>query len=166
MEGDRKRLEKEYAESLAEALDLEDYAAWQLHAVPHRVSVHRNAVLVLWRWHADGTPEMLDAFTVTGIDLSWSRGLEIMLEASSKGRSTWSVGQRPTRLANGEIFVWTPYFPDIRYEPKPEGEGWLLRASLCMRMKSHPDTVVAGDSYLMPVGEFRGRFPQYKNIRF
>lgn len=165
MVADRKLLEVAYAEKAAEALPLEDYARWQVCTVAHRVSVQRGSVLVLYKMHADGRPEPLQSFKLTEIDLSWNTGLQLSFLSSGLSQMDYHVKQSPDMLAH-DIFCWTPFFPDVRYEPHPEGEGWLLRTALCIRMRSHPDHPVPGDTYLMPVGEFRGRFPQYASVRF
>lgn len=164
MEPDRKQFEKEMVEQAAHRMPLTDYAGWQLARVAHRVSIHEGSLLVLWCLRADHQPELLDVFRAEQIDADWTCGIEVLMVARN-GSATW-VSHDPMRLAGENVFVWIPFAPDIRYERHPKKDGYVLRASLAMRINSHPDSAVPGDCYLMPVGEFRGRFPQFATTRF
>lgn len=164
MATDRQTEEVQLVEAAAVLLPLHQFAKWQHLRVAHRISVHEGAILVLWKAKADGTPEVLDSCEVTEVQASFARGLELGLCWREEG--TQYVGQRPVE-AHPDVFLWCPYHNDVRWLPNPKVPGRsVLRLSLAMKMRSHPAHWVAGDTYLMPVGEFRHKWPAFANTKF
>ena len=157
----RRHQEIDLAEQAAERMSLEEYARWQRARVAHRVSVHVGCIMVAWHMTAARVPQVRRAaLIVTDLQMDAGNGVCIVFN------DTWTVGHKPSHLDGLCPFVWVPFFPDVRWEPHPQGEGMVLRVAMAMRFNSHPDHWTAGDTYLTPVGEFRGRFPQFAETKF
>jgi len=164
MASDRQTEEVTLVEAAAALLPLHQYAKWQRLRISHRISVHEGLVLVLWKAKADGSPEVMDSFELTGLHVDFTHGVELCLTSKEEGSTL--VAQRPTEL-HPDVFVWCPYHNDVRWLPNTKVPGRsVLRLSLAMKMRSHPTHWVAGDTYLTPVGEFRHKWPQFANTRF
>jgi hypothetical protein len=165
MATNRQEEEREMVEAAAQTLPVEAYAAWQRLRVPHRISVHKGCVLVLWKACADGTPDVVSACEVVSADMSFERGVSLGLKWRGVF-GTQEISQVPSQL-HPDVFAWCPYHNDVRWLPHPQNpEQQVLRLSLVMKMRSHPSFWVAGDTYLTPVGEFRHKWPQYASMKF
>lgn len=160
---DRRAHEAELVQRFAENLSLEDFARWQTLRTGHRVSTHHNAVLILWKAKADGSPEILSWFTVTNLGI----GLDGMrIDLTDRYGERTSVTNQPVAL-HPAVFVWAPFYNEVRRLPNSKDpRQMIIRTAIAMRIKSHQLRWIAGDVYLTPVGEFRVKWPQYKDQRF
>jgi len=166
---ERKEKEQQYAQMLAEeSLCLEEFALWQERRSVQRTSVSGGSILVLWKLCADGRPDVVDAFVVTGIELQREGGLVVWIESKRFSRLGYNITHEPKLLAGDqEVFAWIPFFCSVNRSPHPQGRNWLTRVEICIRTKSHPrNEPTAGHTYLTPVGEFRSRFRDYAEVRF
>lgn len=167
---DKATLEKEWANAEARKLGKDDKAAWQRLGHTVRPFVYFDKILVVWTLKK-GEPQVLDIFTVNGVDVDFTSGVTINASGKVSGHDI-TITQYPQRLAPGiNVFTWLPYFNEIRYSSQNWDNPSLpraLRLSACFKMTEDPrrERLREGIHYLSELHVFREQFPQYADTRF
>lgn len=164
-ESDRSISERTWAAQAAQGLPPAQRALWNECKVAHRVALYLNRIFVIWKANADGTPCPINSLHVTGVNVTFARGVEIEMRDAS--HRLLVVPQHPVQVFDHDLFMWSPFFNDVCWVPHPHANGQhVLRLSIVMRMRSHPDYWEAGHTYITDVAAFRSKWPQFTGQKF
>lgn len=162
---DRGALERTLAHEDAQLLAPVQLALWNEMTTNHRVVVFEGRIFVVWKASADGTPRPVNSLRVTEVQATFARGIELGL-VDARGHLI-VIGQRPTKLPDDELFLWSPYDNNLQWATHPyDARRKVLRLALAMRMRSHPKYLTHGHTYITDVGAFRDQFPQFAKEKF
>lgn len=150
-------------------LSAQDRSTWEGLRWTVRPYVYYDKILIAWGL-TSGQPEILDVFTVEGIECSFQQGLWARLRSRQTGKEV-IVTHTPRRLAPElRIFAWLPFFNEVRFH----GPDWNnpsspknLRVSMCFKMPMSPkEPLREGVQHLSEMHVFRDQWPQYSHTKF
>lgn len=135
---------------------------WAQMAHLTRVTAHPNKKYLIWRPDLEGGPDVLEALTVTDLDVTWAEGFSIVM-SSTQGRSL-RLTHLPTQVFEYPLFMWIPQHTDAHWVPQPTHT--CLRFGVLCRSRSGPDRAGPGDILLSELGAFRARWQQHAKTHF
>ena len=160
--------EKEWANNEARLkLSSEDRAIWNCCKCTIRPHVYFDKIFIVWSVK-QGVPEILDVLTVESVDATFEMG--IWVHAASKlTKAKHVITHTPRRLPGLDVFVWVPFFNEIRFASNDWNDVTAprsLRVSLCFKTRDNKQRLVEGQHYVTELHVFRDQWPQYASTRF
>lgn len=161
----RHMLELTWARELTLKQSQAEQDHWAQMKIAHRVAVNKNKFLIVWKATADGQAEVINSLKLVRMDSSLDQGMRLLF-LDQVGSMVW-VDHTPRAFAGTDVFVWLPFFNNVKYGPNHYNEQtWGIRLAINMKMRSHPDYWVHGHTYLTELPEFRARFPRFAETKF
>lgn len=167
---DKASYEKKWANHLARLnLNSSDKVIWNQSSWTIRPFVYYDKILVAWTI-VRGEPQVKDILAVTSLDASFQDGVWITLQSKILGGPSQLVTHSPRRLNGLDLFVWVPFFNEMRFHG-PEWDNPMsprnLRLTMCIKMQSDPNHIYQDNrDFISELHVFRERFPQYADTRF
>ena len=144
-----------------------DHAEWTAAGFTFRVLAHYDKIFVVWKQGPKG-PQILGKLRLTNIDASTFDGLGVCIETDITNTDDgvqW-VSHSPARLFGLPIFVHVPFISEITFTPESRNpEKYVLRFPLVFKTASNPNSPIAGDIYVTQIGEFRGSYPEFADLK-
>lgn len=166
---DKGSLEREWANHEARLiLSPDDRAAWDDMRYVVRPFVYYDKIFIVWHL-VKGEPQVKDIFTATTVDASFRDGLWVRLRSSVTSQEC-IVSHRPRRLLDSGVFVWVPFFTEVRFVSADWSDPAAprnMRLSICAKMRHNHELLLEERcDYLTELHSFRARFPQYRDTKF
>ena len=105
---------------------------------------------------------------IINFDACTSSGLGAAFETdiTDNGEGVQWVGHSPARLFDLPVFVHVPFISEVTYAPESRNpEKYVVRFPLVFKTASNPNAPIAGDIYVTQVGEFRGQYPEFADLK-
>ena len=144
-----------------------DHDEWLNSGYTFRVLVHYDKIFVIWKQGPNG-PQILGKLRVYNFDLDTVEGLGVCVE-SDVGHSVdgcnW-IGHTPRRLFGLPVFAHVPFISELTYTPDGrDPEKFVTRLPLVFKTQSNPSDPKIGDIYVTQIGEFRGTYPEFADLK-
>lgn len=162
-------IDKKYYEILwANSAVLEDeHEVWKGFHSTNRIYLRDYKKLVLWRCQ-DQKPSIIDTMEITDIHASFREGFSVTLNSAlhPDSLSALKVTHTPKLLPFARVFIWIPYFFDLRFAPRvfdASQERKSLTFPLCIKTFSNPKIQLSeGCDYATEANSFAHDWPTFK----
>lgn len=139
-----------------------DRSKWKDFHSTNRIYLGNGKRLVVWRWTVKG-PEILDVLRVTGMLADINSGVQIGMQGR---RGQFAVGHTPSLLPQAYVFLWVPFFFDLRWVPNSfddlHGQK-NMTFPVCVKTLSNPSNQLSeGADYVTEYSEFQRNWPSHK----
>lgn len=152
---DKRKLEVTWADQQAHrTLTKQDLGIWKACSSAHRVYLSPGYKLVHWRLLA-GQPTIISNYILEEV-VTGAKGTRYLL---GQNLVKFQFTHKPSLLPDTDIFIWVPYFNELRH--KPDGEDFLeggghTSVSLCIKQRSNPiHNPTPGHDYFTTLQEFQ-----------
>ena len=144
-----------------------DHSEWEASGFTFRVLAHYDKIFVVWR-HTLRGPQILGKLRVINFDACISSGLGAAIETDTtdSGEGVQWVGHSPARLFDLPVFAHVPFISEVTYAPEARNpEKYVIKFPLVFKTASNPNSPIAGDIYVTQIGEFRGQYPEFADLK-
>ncbi len=144
-----------------------DHDEWTNSGFTFRVLVHYDKILVVWKQGLKG-PQVLGKLRITEFELDSRNGLGVCIESDlgSKPDGMQWVSHDPSRLFDLPVFAHVPFISEVTYIPESQDtSNFVVRVPLVFKTASNPSAAKLNDIYVTQIGEFRGRYPEFADLK-
>ena len=143
------------------------HTEWTNAGFTFRVLTHYNKIFVVWRQGSNG-PQALGKFRVVEFELDSRNGIGVCIESdlgSAPDGMQW-VSHDPSRLFDLPVFAHVPFISEVTYIPEShDPDNFVVRVPLVFKTASNPAAAKPNDIYVTQIGEFRGRYPEFADLK-
>ena len=143
------------------------HTEWVNAGFTFRILTHYDKILVVWRQGPKG-PQVLGKLRITEFELDSRNGLGVCIESDlgSKPDGMQWVSHDPSRLFDLPVFAHVPFISEVTYIPESQDAGnFVVRVPLVFKTASNPSAPKLNDIYVTQIGEFRGRYPEFEDLK-
>lgn len=159
---DKPRYEREWANTEALLrLSKPDYKLWEAMRHVSRLHVRNDTALVQFRT-VDGGQCVDEIWRASDLRVSFTTGIWLTLRNRHGGE--FNVTHMPTKVPGSEIFMWLPYFNELRWNAKnwndPQGRRELQLALAFKSMTDIDQHFKEDTDYVLELSKFNKRWPE------
>lgn len=149
--------------SATESLTEQQFKEWRSCYANFRTYAHFNRIFVLWDL-VDKVSVVLGAVRVLEPSISRDAGINFKLSVETKEYlNEITVSHSPTPIYEGKVFAFIPSEIAGYFSPNDRTGRNTLKVSMHFNTQARPWDEAPGVR-MPPLGEFRAKFPEYKNL--
>lgn len=151
---DKREYETRWSRQLADThLSKEDYQLWRDYRSVDRVTLSLGTKIVHWQ-RKNGEPTIVSSFVLQSANLS-DGSLKYTFDRAGENHIVDNV---PRVLADTEVFVWVPFFNEVRHIPgnwDMATQPGYTTVGLCVWQRTNPTKIKANNhSYVTTLKVF------------